>query len=174
MKRIAVDMDGVVADFNAKVITCFNERFGQKVAPDAFHHHKLASQFPQWALQIEAMLAEPGFFADLPLMPDARAVLQQLSEHYEVCITSAATDFPQAFADKLAWIVRELPFVAERNIVFCGNKSLLNAHYLIDDNIEHFIGFGGQGILFSAPHNQAVSGYPRVENWQQIATLLLS
>jgi 5'(3')-deoxyribonucleotidase len=33
--------------------------------------------------------------------------------------------------------------------------------------------FRGEGILFTAPHNLKVSGYRRVDNWQQVEQLFL-
>jgi len=54
------------------------------------------------------------------------------------------------------------------NTVFCSNKSILNADYLIDDNARHFEHFRGEGLLFSAPHNKHVTGFRRVESWLEI------
>jgi 5'(3')-deoxyribonucleotidase len=54
--------------------------------------------------------------------------------------------------------------------VFCGNKSILRADYLIDDLPRNLERFEGQGILYSAPHNLSVPGYVRVENWHEVAT----
>jgi len=45
----------------------------------------------------------------------------------------------------------------------------VRANYLIDDLSRNFKRFVGQGILYTAPHNLGVSGYPRVDNWRQVA-----
>jgi 5'(3')-deoxyribonucleotidase len=57
--------------------------------------------------------------------------------------------------------------------VFCGDKGILKADYLIDDQPLQFRRFSGEGILFTAPHNLEVSGYRRVDNWRQVAKLFL-
>ena len=60
-----------------------------------------------------------------------------------------------------------------RNFVFCGDKSILNADYLIDDNAYNFDGFRGEGLLFDAPHNALETRYRRVRSWQEVAAILL-
>jgi 5'(3')-deoxyribonucleotidase len=44
---------------------------------------------------------------------------------------------------------------------------------LIDDQPLHFRRFGGEGILFTAPHNLGVSAFRRVDNWRQVAKIFL-
>jgi 5'(3')-deoxyribonucleotidase len=53
--------------------------------------------------------------------------------------------------------------------VFCGNKSILRADYLIDDQPKNLLHFEGQGLLYSAPHNLTATSFTRVDNWQQVA-----
>jgi len=57
--------------------------------------------------------------------------------------------------------------------VFCGNKSIINADYLIDDHVRNIKQFSGQGILFTAPHNINETGYVRVNNWQEVKNYFL-
>ena len=59
------------------------------------------------------------------------------------------------------------------NIVFCGDKSILRADFLIDDNPRQLRRFTGEGILYDSPHNIAVKGYRRVHNWLEIEALFL-
>lgn len=51
------------------------------------------------------------------------------------------------------------------NIVFCGDKSIVAADLLLDDTERHFERFQGQGVLFSAPHNQSSSWPVKVKDW---------
>jgi len=55
-----------------------------------------------------------------------------------------------------------------RNVVFCGDKGIIDADHLIDDEARHFSNFRGTGILFSAPHNLRQTGYERVASWQEL------
>ncbi len=94
------------------------------------------------------------FFADLKVMPHAQNVLRKLCEHHEVFITTAAMEVPHSFDAKYEWLVTHFPFISPMNFVFCGDKSVIRADYLIDDNPRHFQRFSGARILFDAPHNR--------------------
>ena len=52
----------------------------------------------------------PGFFRNLPVMPDSIEVLGELNKVYEVFIVSAATEFPNSLKDKLDWLLQHFPF----------------------------------------------------------------
>ena len=65
------------------------------------------------------------------------------------------------------------PFIPASHFVFCGDKTIVDADYLIDDQPRHLRSFHGTGILFSAPHNRKETGCCRVESWKEIRQLLL-
>ena len=44
---------------------------------------------------------------------------------------------PASFAAKFAWLGRRFPFIPPSHIVFCGDKSVIAADYLIDDEPRH-------------------------------------
>lgn len=173
MKRIAIDMDEVIADFNSKMVPRFNQRFAKSITHDDLDGHTIEQLFPELKSDITIMIGESGFFADLSVIVDSQSVIKQLSERYDIFITTAAMEFPGSFTAKFLWLEKHFPFIDPMNIVFCGNKSILHADYLIDDNARHFKGFCGEGLLFSAPHNAQVEGFRRVNNWQEIAALFL-
>jgi 5'(3')-deoxyribonucleotidase len=52
--------------------------------------------------------------------------------------------------------------------VFCGDKSILRADYLIDDLPRNLEIFQGQGLLFTAPHNLTEMRFQRVGGWGQV------
>jgi 5'(3')-deoxyribonucleotidase len=65
-------------------------------------------------------------------------------------------------------VSRHFPFIAPSRIVFCGDKSIIDADYLIDDQPRHFARFKGRALLFSAPHNAADTRYERVGSWADV------
>ena len=81
---------------------------------------------------------------------------------------------PCSFAPKFEWLQKHFPYISPRNVVFCGDKSIVAADYLIDDDPRHFERFKGEGILFTAPHNVNQTAYRRVNNWREIRELFLS
>lgn len=174
MKRIAIDMDEVIADFNTKMIPSFNSRFNAQIKLADLEGMTIQQLRPDIKQQVEEMIGEADFFADLAVIPQSQRVIKKLTENYEVFITTAAMEFPLSFNAKFRWLAEHFPFIHPMNIVFCGNKSILHADYLIDDNARHFTHFTGEGILFSAPHNKHVSGYRRVNSWLEIEAMFIT
>ncbi|MBA0038863.1 5'-3'-deoxyribonucleotidase [Pantoea sp. BIGb0393] len=168
MKRIAIDMDEVIADFNGKMIPSFNARFNAHITLADLEGLTIQQLRPDIKEQVEEMIGEAKFFGDLAVMPDSQRVIKILARKYEIFITTAAMEFPLSFDAKFRWLEYHFPFINPMNIVFCGSKSILNADYLIDDNARHFEKFNGEAILFSAPHNKHVTGFHRVKNWLEI------
>ncbi|MCX8957311.1 5' nucleotidase, NT5C type [Erwinia psidii] len=173
MKRIAIDMDEVIADFHPKMVRTVNQHFNATFSDQDLNLFSLRQEKPEMTQRIMTLLHDPDFFADLDVISDSQAVITALSQRYEIFITTAAMEVPSAFNAKFQWLKQHFPAIEPANIVFCGNKSIINADYMIDDNAINFKDFCGEGILFSAPHNQQVTGYRRVENWQEVAGLLL-
>jgi 5'(3')-deoxyribonucleotidase len=174
MKRIAVDMDEVLADALSEHLARYNRDHGEAITKSHLHGKWL------WDIvsadrreQLEAYLRSEDFFEDLPVVEDSQDVLAKLSQHYEIFIATAAMEFPNSFGSKYRWLLRHFPFIPPTHFVFCGDKSILLADYLIDDTFRHFERFRGQGILFSAPHNAEVTGFRRVAGWREIEEFFL-
>jgi 5'-nucleotidase len=172
--RIAVDMDEVMADSIARFQEWYGRDFQLELTLEALQGKEPADAV---ALEHQASLRAypntPGFFKDLPVIADCQQVLQRIAEHHELFVATAAMEFPNSFLDKYNWLQKHFSFIPWRNYIFCGDKSILNADYLIDDNGYNFEGFRGEGILFSAPHNANETRYHRVKSWQEIAGIFL-
>ena len=167
--RIAVDMDEVLTDTLGKQLRLYNQRYGTSASRSDLHGNNLVDIAPaphkEWLV---SMLHEPGFFADLEPLPGALEGMERLCAQHDVFIASAATQFPNSFNEKIAWLKLYLPQIPLNRIIFCGDKSILNVAYLIDDSAYHFEGLRGVGLLFDAPHNQRKRGYFRVHGWKDV------
>lgn len=175
MERIAIDMDGVLADTLRAELAWFREHYGYRWMPAELAGKELFGDVvaPAHAAAHRAMLEEGSFFGDLPVMPGAVEVVRRLAERYEVFVASSATEFPGSMAPKLRWLARHFPFLPASQVVFCGDKSILGADVLIDDNAHRFARFPGRRLLFDAPHNALETGHRRVASWSEVARLLL-
>lgn len=170
MPRICVDMDEVMADTLAEHLRRYNQTFDEELTPDDLVGKGLWGYAPQdRQLQLRAFLDAEDFFEDLALMPGSQAVLQQLSLRFEIFIATQAMAVPNSLGPKYRWLQRHFPFIPPNNYVFCGSKAILRADYLIDDQPRNLLQFEGHGLLYSAPHNLAATGFFRVNNWQEVA-----
>lgn len=168
--RICVDMDEVMADTLSEHLRRYNEAFDEKIEARELRGKAL------WDVvgndrqqQLRAFLDAEDFFADLDVMPDATEVLQDLAGRFEVFIATQAMSVPNSFGPKYRWLQRHFPFMPPTHYVFCGDKSILRADYLIDDMPRNLLRFQGTGLLYSAPHNATAEGFIRVANWREVA-----
>lgn len=122
---------------------------------------------------LEAYLRSEDFFAVLDVMPESQRVIRQLQDHYDVFIASAAMEVPTSFTAKYNWLAEHFPYIPASHIVFCGDKGILDADFLIDDNPRQLRRFGGEGILYSAPHNTDITEFKRVSDWLQVEQMFL-
>lgn len=170
-KSIAIDMDGVLADIEAQFVKWYTEKFGVTITYEQMIGKPEAAAFPEQDAIREFVLS-PGFFRTLPLMPGAVETVKALMENFEVYIVSAAMEFPQSLSEKLEWLNEHFSFITWKNIVFCGDKSLIGTDYMIDDHIKNLDYFRGKTILFHAAHNVNVTHHSRVKSWTEAKDLL--
>jgi 5'-nucleotidase len=170
MRRICVDMDEVMADTLSEHLRRYNEAFDEAITPEELKGKGLWEYAPETRRQqLREFLDAEDFFEDLPLMPGAQEILELLSQRFEIFIATQAMTVPNSLGPKYRWLQRHFPFIPPTHYVFCGNKSILLADYLIDDLPRNLDRFQGTGLLYSAPHNLTASAYLRVDSWQEVA-----
>jgi 5'(3')-deoxyribonucleotidase len=174
LKRIAVDMDEVMADAVAEHLLRYNRDHNERLTKQDLEGKWLwdvvaRDRHPA----LEGYLQSEDFFEVLEVMPEAQRVMEALHMKYEVFIATAAMEVPTSFTAKFRWLERHFPFISPAHIVFCGDKSILRADYLIDDNPRQLRRFSGEGILYSSPHNKYETEFRRVRDWLDVEALFL-
>jgi 5'(3')-deoxyribonucleotidase len=98
MKRIAIDMDEVLADTLGEHIARYNRDHSEAVTKADLKGKWL------WDIvstdrhaRLEGYLRSEDFFEDLPVIEDSQRVLRALVEKYEIFIATAAMEFPNSF-----------------------------------------------------------------------------
>jgi 5'(3')-deoxyribonucleotidase len=174
MKILAIDMDEVMADTMSHYLELYNAEFQLDLTPADFYGRRIFEVIDaSHAARCREYFEDESFFLEIPVMPGSQEVVRELTKQYEVFITTAAMEVPSSFSAKFHWLQKYFPFIQTSHIVFCGDKSILAADYMIDDNVRHFRRFRGEGIIYTAPHNVHVTGYRRVNNWAEIRAMFL-
>lgn len=166
-QRIAIDMDEVIADVTPKFLDLYEQEFGRRLQRKDYWGKKIYG-LREEERYLRNFLHEKGFFRDLPVMPHSQEVIRELMQDYDIFITTAAMEFRTSFEDKYDWLQDHFPFISWKNFVFCGNKSIIRADYMIDDHISNLEDFKGTGLLFTASHNIHEDRFIRVDDWLQI------
>ena len=172
-KKIAIDMDEVLADTLGEIIDAVNERANLGISIESLNGKKLKHMMPEHEGLVTEILREPGFFRRLKVMPHAQDVVEKLNHHYDVYIATAAMDVPTSFHDKYEWLLEFFPFLNPQHFVFCGRKNIVNADYLIDDNPKQLEIFEGKSIMFTASHNINDDRFDLVSGWKDVEDYFL-
>jgi 5'(3')-deoxyribonucleotidase len=179
---IAIDMDEVIADALGEHLLRYNREFRANLTPADLRGRWLWDCVPAaHHATLEQYILSEDFFASLAVLPHAQRVLARLQSRYEIFIATAAMEIPSSFNAKFHWLARHFPFIPTSHIVFCGDKSILRADFLIDDNPRQLQRFqdtrdgepSREGILFTSPANANVSGFRRVDSWLEVEALFL-
>lgn len=145
MKIVYIDMDSVLVDFEHGI---------DQLSEETYQEYR------------DDLDEVPGFFRDLPPIDGAIEAFHKLSEQYDVYILSTAPwRNPSAWIDKLLWVKKHLPQVAQKRLILSHNKHLNKGHYLIDDRKANGAGdFEGEHIHF---------GQEPFTNWDAVLDYLL-
>lgn len=168
MKRLIVDMDDVIADATGQFIDYYEKEFGVRIERSVLNGKNEGEGFPDNHNRISQYPFMENFFRTMKVNENSQAVLEQLNKKYELFIVSAAMEFPQSLPEKLAWLKEHFPFLGWRQIVFCGSKTIVHGHYMIDDLPYNLEKFNGEKFIFSAPHNLQFNHFQRLNNWREV------
>ena len=171
MERIAVDMDGVIADVAEQFLRYDERDFGKRKTWEEIAGIEERKAFPR----CREYVYSKGFFRTAPVMADSQEILSTLNKTYEVFIVSAATEFPQSISEKQEWLNEHFSFINWQQMVFCGSKTIIEADIMIDDHFKNLDHFKKSTILFSQPHNllRDAGRHKRVNSWKEIGEMLL-
>jgi 5'(3')-deoxyribonucleotidase len=164
---IAVDMDGVLADTETHFIQYYEAESGEQVDRNTLLGVPESQAFPD-KTAVNRYVHTAGFFRTLPLIPGGVYAIKTLMEYFDVYIVSAAMEFPLSLYEKKQWLEEHFPFVSWKNIVFCGDKSIIKTDYLVDDHLKNLDNFSGIPLMFTASHNVNINHHHRLNNWAEI------
>lgn len=173
--RIAIDMDGTIADSVKEQICRYNAQFTEAISLEDLRGTTLEQIVPPERREaVRRAVRNESFFDSLEVIDGAQEVIRELLRKHDIFIVSAAMDIPESLAAKHRWLRKHFSFIPERNVVFCGDKAVIDADYLVDDEARHFASFCGAGLLFSAPHNFFDTRYRRINDWEEIRRVFVN
>lgn len=132
------DLDGVLADFDAGIISKFNKPPSE------------LNEVMMWSV----LRKSTSFYEKLPWMPEGKALWERIKIYKPIILTGCPFNYPSAVEQKLKWCARELG--PDVKVITCKTKEKPNyckkGDVLIDDRdiiMEQWIAKGGKYILYS-------------------------
>lgn len=181
-KRIMVDMDDVIT--TGGFLHLINEYLKTNYTEDDFESFYMQDIVPNKD-EFFKWFKTHNMYDYCSLTPNAYEVLEKLSKNYEIFIGTSyiirdiIKDTAFLLPQKYEFLINTFPFINPNNIIFLGNKSVLNCDIKIDDRIDNLDGAKTK-ILFTAWHNKNISkdelnnkSIKRANNWKEIENILL-
>jgi 5'(3')-deoxyribonucleotidase len=152
--RVAVDVDGVLADQVSVILSRLNEKYGSSYSKADIVEWDQKLEATNIKVEIENALLDEDYVLSLPIIEGAKQGMDYLFKNHFVIIATARPKETEEATKK--WVSRNFSFHAFFNTK--GKcKSTVNSDVLVDDyipNIQKFVEKAGYGILFSQPWNE--------------------
>jgi 5'(3')-deoxyribonucleotidase len=176
--RLGIDLDGVVANFNAGWMNRYNDEHGTELVPEmvktwdtfvALTHFESNSEFWEWARNDGG----PGLFRNLPIFPEALESLKRLSRNHSIVIITTKPHW--ANAETFAWIAES--GVPTREVHITGHKWKVDCDVYLDDgqhNLEALVDKRPDRTIcrFIRPWNKPLQGVVDIDSWDTFEALV--
>lgn len=175
--RLGIDLDGVVADFNAGWMERYNRHFAGALTPDQvvhwdglvpITHFTDMDEFWAWAQE-----GTSSIFRELPCYDGACDTLAGLAHDHDVVVISSKYDW--AIPDTLEWLAEHR--FPTREIHFTWNKPSVDCDVYLEDaphNLERLVRERPQATVcrFVRPWNSPLDGTIDVRDWPEFAAVV--
>lgn len=176
-RTILVDMDMVLADFNASLTHRISQETDIEPIPlEAITTKDLQDSYPvEHRDRIRAIYHSPGFFLNLQPVKGAIEAMGYLRERSELFICTAPLKvYDNCVLEKYRWVEEKLGLDMVRRVVMTRDKTLVIGDVLIDDRIpagskqptwEH--------VLYDQPSNKMYTDRRRLtwDNYREVLDL---
>lgn len=151
--KIAVDIDGVLADQVGAVLRKIEERYGHRYSKDDINCVHWSFEGRDIWTEISELLTDPEYVMGLSVIEGSQGALKQLAKHYVYVVTARR---PETEVATKKWLSTHFPSLTEYYHAKTGDKHSIPSDVLIDDfdlNIVEFVKSDPCrcGILFVQP-----------------------
>jgi 5'(3')-deoxyribonucleotidase len=177
--RVGIDMDGVLADFNASWMARYERAFGTHLdvtmvrSWEGLHeltHFGSMAEFWEWVRSDGA-----AAFRDAPAMPGAVEVAERLARRHRLVIVSSKFDW--AIPASLGWLAEHA--IPAREVHFLWDKSRAGCDVYLDD-APHVLerlrsqAPGATVCRMVRPWNAPLEGVIDVSSWDELEAVVES
>lgn len=176
--RLGIDLDGVVANFNAGWMKLYNQEFSADLTPDLVRdwngfygltHFDSMLDFWRWARGGHG----PSIFRQLDVFPNAVDSLNILAKRHDIVIITTKPDW--AIHDTYAWVAdNRLP---TKEIHVTSRKWAVSCDVYLEDSPFHLPALverrpDAAVCRFVRPWNRPVEGAVDIETWDDFVQFM--
>ena len=170
--RLLVDMDGTIADIEGHFLNIWQQRYPERKAIplQARTTRYLEDQNPpEWRGDIESILREKNFFANIPpFKKAAETLIELLDEGEDVWLCTMPLSGSQfCIEEKEEWIRQHLGLSWLDRLIITTDKTRHRGRILIDDasKVKGTEVPEWEHVIFDAPYNRGNGTKRRIKSW---------
>ena len=174
-KRLLVDVDEVLADFQTPVLQLVLNLFGRKMTPYDFEDWDLFGAFePKERTRLFEEIRKPGFCLQFEPKEGAVEAVEELRKFADVIPVTRPFPGPTWAHDRTTWLEDKFGF-KEPDIISTASKQYIRGDAFLDDNPKHVVEWmaehpEGVGMLWHIPNTRKLTEYDplRVRTWDEV------
>lgn len=171
---ILVDMDGVIANFNAYLVQYAHKKLGAPLLDvcELTNFYTEECYGDEWCKEVAKLSDEEGFFRNLSPVEGAVKALNEMTEYdLRVFICTAPKKFhnnPHCAQEKYQWVDRYLGSKWVEKVVLTRDKTLVFGDILIDDKpeVSGAVKPSWKHVYYDQPYNKENTSKPRILSWK--------
>lgn len=168
---ILLDMDGVMADFNAAALEMYNFLTNENVVVEQIKTPQTGKHVGDPTL-LRKIVESPGFMRNLQPIDGAIEGVEYLhGKGHDIVFVSNATNCPTSGHEKRDWLKYYFSKVWKyAPLILTKQKYRVRGDVLIDDDPKNFVGLheSTKALLYNHSYNAHVVGFERVYGWDHI------
>lgn len=175
--RLAIDCDGVLANFTKGALSAYKVITGRTIDPNSLKHWLFTSHLEfETAEQKELFhraLKAPGFAMSLEPLPGAKDAMKELRIIADVhVVTSPLSGSPTWAYERELWLSMHFGLPKSR-IHHSEAKFVFSANIFVDDKPEHVREWSdynpnGAAFLWDTPVNRQDTDLERLSSWEDL------
>ncbi|MGN0973455.1 MAG: hypothetical protein ACI4OT_01795 [Bacilli bacterium] len=186
MKKLLIDIDEVICENG--FVEALNKFKNTNYKLDDFKNYLIEDFLDSDEKEaFYDFFLERDSYENVNLIKDSIEVIKELNEVCDIYLYSACIMYGREnncgriFSDKYNFIIKYLPFIDPKKIIFTNTKNLFLGDIQIDDKLSNLEGPIKLKLLFTAYHNKEIDDKTlkekniiRVNNWQDVKKIVLN
>lgn len=184
-KRVGIDVDGVLADFQTPCLSAMSTLLGREIVPTEVTEWDIMKLVPETMHPaLDRLLGRRGFAESLQPLPGAIRGVDLLRKVADVYIVTSPFSASETWVhEREKWLNRHFG-IARKHVVHTAAKYTFSGAMLIDDRPENVEEWArehptGVPVLWAAHYNNEHKFHPsvhyktvRTTDWEELAGIL--